>query len=173
MKTNRMKRLLRPLFVASLILASVDAQPNAPGEQHRFGTRLNQIVDRSENAPTNNFQLELSIAREGKTAKYRVTLNGGQVSTEFVDKIAKTKGDMLMISLQASLNPFEGGAEASIFLGRPLAWKSKVQDKAGEEKEITNIKSIGLTTKVALWFGKPVVIYDDEDEKITIKLAQL
>lgn len=32
---------------------------------------------------------------------------------------------------------------------------------------------MGLTTKVALSFGKAVLIYDDEDEKISVKLTQL
>ena len=48
-----------------------------------------------------------------------------------------------------------------------------MQDKAGDEKEIINLKSMGLTTKVSLFFGKPLVIYDDEDEKISLKLTQL
>ena len=169
-----MKRLIKVVLLLSL-LTPIIAQPTPalPGQPGRFSTRLNQIVDRSDEAQTNNLQLELSITREGKTARYRVTLNGGQVSTEFVDKIAKGKGDVLMINLQAGLNPFEGGAEANIFLGRPYIWKSKVQDKAGDEKEVTNQKSMGLTTKAALLFGKPVVIYDDEDEKISVKLVQL
>lgn len=169
-----MKRLVNLVMVFSLLIAAI-AQPTPapPGQQSRFNARLNQIVDRSDEPQTNNFQLELTITREGKTARYRVTLSGGQVSTEFVDKAAKGKGDVLMINLQASLSPFDGGAEASIFLGRPYAWKTKVQDKAGDEKETTNVKSMGLTTKVALLFGKPVVIYDDEDEKISVKLTQL
>ena len=168
-----MKRLLSALFLALLITGPVAAQPDPAGQRQRFNTRLNQIVDRGDEPTTNNFQLELTITREGKTARYRVTLNGGQVNTEFVDKIAKGRADALMINLQASLSSFEGGAEANIFLARPYAWKSKVQDKAGEEKEVSNVKSMGLTTKVALLFGKPVVLYDDEDEKISVRLTQL
>src|SRR5687767_11658668 len=169
-----MKRVLNAVLLSMLILSG-GAQTPQPGQPlQRQSVRLNQMVDRATDPETNNFQLELTIARGRRIARYRVTLNGGQVSTEFIDKLANSPGDARIINLQASLTPFDGGAEASIFLGRPYAWKSKVQDKAsGEEKEITNLKSMGLTTKVALAFGKAVVIYDDEDEKISVKLTQL
>ena len=163
------------LFGIALLLAlpTFAQSQSQSAAQPRFGVRLNQVVAHADDLQTNNLQIELSMDRDGKTARYRVTLSGGQVSTEFLDKLAKSAGDALSINFQATLNPFEGGAEASIFLGRPHAWKSKIQDKAGDEKEITNIKSIGLTTKVALPFGKPVVIYDDENEKISVKLTPL
>lgn len=93
-------------------------------------------MDRSEEAQTNNYQVELTIVRDGKTARYRTTLNGGQVSREFVDKVAKGKGDVLMISLQVSLMPFEGGAEASIFLGPQYACRIRWTRRAARRRRL-------------------------------------
>ena len=68
-----MNRTLALLLTAILSSAALLAQgaPIPPGQQGRFATRMSQIVDRSE-AQTNNYQLELTIARVGKTARYRV-----------------------------------------------------------------------------------------------------
>lgn len=65
----------------------------------------------------------------------------------------------------------DSGVDASIFLGRPLAYTTKLK-QGDQEKEVTSIKTLGLTTKVALAFGKPVVIYDDE-EQIALKVTEM
>jgi hypothetical protein len=43
----------------------------------------------------------------------------------------------------------------------------------GTEKEGVSFKNIPLMTKVALLPGKPVVLFEDDDEKIALKLTSL
>lgn len=72
------------LIVATACIAlPVIAQQQPSQAQQQFGTRLSQVVPRSETPREKNYQLELSITKGGKTARYRVALNGGQVSTSF------------------------------------------------------------------------------------------
>lgn len=127
---------------------------------------------------TNNYQLELIMQKGQKTASYKITLNGGSVNTELIDRITeKEEGAPQTISFYTSLTPFEeGGAEVQLNLGRYVVYKSMTQTKGappGAEKEVTMSKNIPLMTKVALFPGKPVVVFEDEGEKISLKLTTL
>jgi len=79
------------------------------------------------------------------------------------------------MSFNATLSPFdEGGGEVNLSLSRYVLYKTRAPVQgapAGTEKEVILTKSIPLTTKVALFPGKPVVIFDDEVEKISLRLT--
>jgi len=161
------------LLIAVGTFAQQPAQP-------RFQNRLNSIVAQNAAPSTRNYQLELTIQRGEKIARYKLTLNGGSVSTELMDRFAERVEGVAPFTLNfnATLTPFEEGAggEVTIFLGRSIAFKTKVQvpqAPPGTEKEVLTSKSIPLTTKVALLPAKPVTIFEDEDEKISLKLTEL
>jgi hypothetical protein len=167
-----MKRLLTTAFLAALLIFDCAAQQRQQ--------RLNQIVQAtgaSAEPQTKNYQLELTMSRAGKTATYRMTFNGGQISTDLLDKLAEqgTNAEPRTINLSVSFIPFEDeGGEASVFVSRNITFRTKAQGQEGKpDREIVQQKSIGLTTKVAMRPGRPVVIFDDEDEKITLKLTEL
>ena len=135
---------------------------------------------------TNNCQLELTIQRGNKSARYRLALNSGGLTTELMDRFAERQEGLppQTISLNAVLSPFEeGGGEVTLTLNRYITYKTKAQPQgtpylvppgaSEKEKEVTASKSIPLMTKVALFPGKPVVIFEDEDEKISLKLTEL
>ncbi len=157
------------LLMAMGTFAQQPAQP-------RFQNRLQSVVAQSGAPSTTNYQLELTIQRGEKAARYKMTLNGGSVSTELMDRFAERVegGAPLTLSFNATLNPFEegNGAEITIFLGRSIVFKTKSQVPTGE-REVFTTKSIPLTTKVALTMGKPVTFFEDEDEKISLKLTEL
>ena len=163
------------LVLAATITVAATAQ-NTPQRTMplpgRVGTQAN-----SEHPSTNNYQLELRIKRGDKEAKYLMVLSGGQISTELVDRTAK-KGEEIApqkISFNLSLMPFENGkgAEATVFVGRSLVWRSGVQQAANQTgRSIIQEIPIGLTTNAALFFEKPVVLFDDGEDKITLKLTQ-
>lgn len=117
------------------------------------------------------------MSRAGKTAKYRMAFNGGQISTDLLDKLAEhgTNAEPKTITFSVSFTPFDdGGGEASVFVGRNVTFKTRSPGRGDNpDREVVQQKNMGLTTKVALRPGKPVVIFDDEDEKITLKLTEL
>jgi hypothetical protein len=169
-----MKTILRTSAMILLISIGTFAQQPA---QPRFQTRLQSVVPQNGALSTKNYQLELTIQRGEKMARYKVTLNGGSVSTELMDRFAeRIEGAApLTFNFNATLTPFEegNGAEVTLFLGRSIVFKSKSQSAPGTEKEVLSSKSIPLTTKVALLKGKPVTIFEDEEEKISLKLTEL
>ena len=132
-------------------------------------------------------QLELAIQRGNKTARYKLTLNSGGVTTELMDRFAERQEGLppQTMSLNAVLSPFdEGGGEVTLTLHRYITYKTKAQPQGlsgvlpgslpgTAEKEVTASKSIPLMTKVALFPGKAVVIFEDEDEKISLNLKEL
>ena len=160
-----------------ILLITVGSYAQQPAQPH-FQQRLQSIV-RSEGPPsTKNYRLELSIQRGEKTARYKLTLNSGGVTTELIDRFAEKVEGMapVTMSLSVSLSPFEeGGAEAQVNLSRSVMFKTKVQvpGQPGAEKEGVAFKNIPLMTKVALSPGMPVVIFKDDDEKIALKLTPL
>ena len=167
-----MKRILSAALLATLLVLDCSAQ--------QARQRLNQVVQSSSaNAEPQekNFQLELTMSRAGKTATYRMAFNGGQLSTDLSDKLSEqgTNPEPRTISFSLSLNPFDdGGGEASVFVGRNITYRTKAVAQDGKsDREIVQQKSMGLTTKVALRPGKAVVLFDDQDEKITLKLTEL
>ena len=59
-------------------------------------------------------------------------------------------------------------------LNRNIAYKGKTQTPQGAgSTEIILTKSIPLITRVALSPAKPVTIFEDDDEKISLKLTEL
>jgi hypothetical protein len=172
-----MKTILKcGVMILLMTLSSFAQQFNNPRLPHPGFSGLNE---NSWKPATNNYQLELMIQRGQKTASYKLTLNGGSVNTELIDRFAEKQegGAPHTISFNASLVPFdEGGGEVQLNLGRYVTYKTKapVQGAApGSEKEVTASKSIPLMTKVALFAGKPVIVFEDEDEKISLKLTPL
>lgn len=156
-----------------LVLNSAAQQP-----QRRLHHIVQSPAPSSSELQEKNLQLELTMSRGDKSARYRMTFNGGQVTTDLMDKLSDqtTNSDPKTISFTASYVPFEdgGGGEVSIFIGRNITYRSKVAGQGNNpDREVVQQRSIGLTTKVALRPDKPVVIFDDEDEKITLKLTEL
>ena len=168
-----MKQLMVGLILGLAVTLTSEAQQPERGIRQR----ASQMVATSGQAPqTKNYQLELTMARGGKTARYRMVFSGGQISTDLVDKLAEGTGmGARTMSFSASLNPFDegGGGEVQLFIGRALPYVIKSKDGKGQEREVVQEKTLGLTTKVALRPGKPVVVFDDEDEKITLKLMEI
>lgn len=118
------------------------------------------------------------MSRAGKTATYRMAFNGGQISTDLLDKLSEqgTNSEPKTINFSVSLTPFEngGGGEAAVFVGRNITYRTKPPGQIpNQEREVVQQKSMGLTTKIALRPGKAVVLFDDDDEKITLKLKEL
>jgi hypothetical protein len=150
-----------------------------PAQQPGVSTRLNSVVttsSKSSEPQTKNYQLELTIARGGKTARYRIAFNSGSVQTDLIDKMAEQteNAEPKTMSFSTNLIPFDdGGGEATVFIGRSVPFATKVKDASGNDKSLIQQRSVGLTTKVALRPGKPVVLFDDEDQKITLKLTEL
>jgi hypothetical protein len=162
---------------AMILLMTVGNFAQQPGQQPHFQQRLQSII-RAEGPPsTKNYQLELSIQRGEKTARYKVTLNSGAVSTELIDRLAEKHEGMapITMSLSVTLSPMDEGAfEAQVNLNRAVMFKTKVQAQGGQpEKESVSFKTIPLMTKVALLPGKPVTLFEDDDEKIALKLTSL
>jgi len=123
---------------------------------------------------TKNYQIELTIQRGDKTARYKLTLNSGSVNTELIDRFNETEdgGAPRTISFSLNLSPFDdGGGEAVVTINRLIPFKTKAEIK-GVEKEVTLIKSIPLMTKVALTPGEPVMLFEDEQEKISLTLSE-
>lgn len=157
---------------------TVQCLAQQPGQSSGFRQRFNQIVQSvGGEAQTNNYQLELTMERGDEKASYRVAFNGGQVSTEFIDNLAKRGEDVepLIISFSASMTRFEdSGGEALIFIGRNVPVRTKAKTGPEEEpKLVTTYRNIGLNTKIALLPGKTVTIFADEDEKISLTLTEL
>src|SRR5688572_20220739 len=162
-----MNRFITMGFLATLLMFDCAAQQTRQ--------RLNQIVQAPSTVSepqTKNLQLELTMSRAGKTANYRMAFNGGQISTDLLDKLAEqaTNAEPKTINFSVSFTPFEdGGGEASVVVGRNITFKTKAPGRGGDQdREVVQQKNMGLTTRVALRPGKPVVIFDDEDEKITL-----
>jgi hypothetical protein len=113
------------LMILLMMVGSCAQQPGQP----RFQQRLQSIV-RSEGPPsTKNYQLELSIQRGQKTARYKLALNSGGVTTELIDRLVEKQYGMapLTISLSATFSPFdEGGGEVQVNLNRSIMFKTKV-----------------------------------------------
>ena len=175
--TMIMRKFVKTAFFATVLVFNCAAQQQP---QPQFQQRLNQIVRSPESTAeprTQNLQLELAMSRGGKTAHYRMAFNGGQVSTDLLDKLSEpgTNAEPKTISFSLSFAPFEdGGGEASVFVGRNITYKVKTPTRGDNpDREVVQQKTMGLTTKVALRPGKPVVIFDDEHEKITLKLTEL
>jgi len=177
-----MKTILRCTIPILLIAVSGFAQQPQP----QPGLRFPQSAPYGGYAgiPTakpssTNYQLELSVQRGDKTARYKLTLNGGSVMTELMDRFAEKQENAapMTMSFSASLTPLdEGGGEVNVTLSRSVQYKTKTQVQgapAGTEKEVTVTKSIPLMTKVALLPGKPVVLFEDEEEKISLQLTSL
>jgi hypothetical protein len=165
-------------FLVTLVFAfSLTTGSFGQSAQQQFQTRLNAVVRSEASVSTNNYQLELTISRGQKSARYKLTINGGSVSTELIDRLAdKQEGTAPQtIGFSATFNPFEsGGGEVQVNLNRYITYKSRAQVQgapAGTEKEVTMSKNIPLVTKVTLAAGKPVLIFEDEDEKISLKLT--
>ena len=123
-------------------------------------------------APARNYQLQLEITRGGKTARYKLALNGGSVNADLNDKTADPVigPDERTVRFNATLNPLpeEDGGELTISLSRTRAYKVRTGDK-----ETVQLRSVPLTTKVTLLPGAPVTIFDDEDEQLTVRLSVL
>ena len=61
----------------------------AQAQQPKIGTRLHSVVNSSGKTvepQTINYQLELTISRAGKTARYRMAFNGGSVQTDLIEE---------------------------------------------------------------------------------------
>jgi len=116
------------------------------------------------------------MQKGGKIARYLLTFNGGQISTELVDKLAEPKDaiEPRIINFTASFAPFEEskGGEISLHIGRSIPFKTKIMVQ-GAEREGIQYKPVSLSTKVALMPGKAVLLFDDEEEKISLKLTNL
>jgi hypothetical protein len=167
-------RLMRNVIIAALL--GVLALTTHAQQPPNIGMRLNSIVSKSGEPQTKNYQLELIITRAGKTARYRMAFNGGSVQTDLIDKLAEQSenAEPRTMSFSVNLNPFDdGGGEATVFIGRSVPFSTKGKDPSGQERNVVQQRSIGLTTKVALHPGKPVLLFDDEDQKITLKLTEL
>lgn len=170
--TILMRNFISAVLFGILALTAQAQQPN-------LGTRLHSVVNSSGKSiepQTKNYQLELTISRAGKTARYRMAFNGGSVQTDLIDKLAEESenAEPRTMSFSANLNPFDdGGGEATVFIGRAITYSTKAKEPSGQERNIVQERSVGLTTKVALHPGKPVVLFDDEDQKITLKLTNL
>jgi hypothetical protein len=173
-----MKTILQSSAMILLIAVGTFAQQPA---QPRFQTRLQSVVDQTGVPATKNYQLELTVQRGDKIGRYKLTLNGGSVNTELMDRFSERVEGFppLTFSFNTTLTPFEegNGAEANVFLTRSIAYKGKERPPqvppGGVEREVTLFKSIPLTTKVALFPGKAVTIFKDEEEKISLKLSEL
>ena len=167
-----MRNLITAILLGMLALTAQAQQPSV-------NTRLQSVVKstgKSIDPQIKNYQLELTIGRAGKTARYRMAFNGGSVQTDLIDKLAEQSESAAPRTMSFSLNlsPFEdGGGEATIFIGRALPYSTKVKEPSGQDRHIVQERSIGLTTKVALHPGKLVVLFDDEDQKISLKLTEL
>jgi hypothetical protein len=176
---------MRTIFTISLAILLIPVGSFAQQQpqhqpQPRFQTRLQNIVRKDEATATKNYQLELTMQRGEKSARYKITLNSGSVSTELIDRLAeRVEGSApLTVNFNASLTPFDegGGGEVAVSLGRSVAFKSKAQipgGPPGTEREVISFKPIPLTTKVVLSPGKAVVIFEDEADKISLKLTEL
>jgi len=133
----------------------------------------------TEKPSTNNYTLELEIKRGDRMARYAVTFSGGQIITELIDKLSdRMEGaEPRIINFNASFIPFDdAGGSLTITMGRSIPFKTRVPVQGaatGTEKEVTQFRSISLLTKVALLPGKAVTIFEDEDERITLKLTLL
>jgi hypothetical protein len=167
------------LIILLMTIGSMAQQPLQPGTRIRQPSFYPPNEGSAGKPATNNYQLELIIQKDQKTASYKVTLNGGSVNTELIDRsVEKPEGAAPQtITLNATLIPFEdGGGEVQLNLGRYVAYRTKAQVQgapAGTEKEVTASKSIPLMTKVALFPNKPVTVFEDEGEKISLKLTLL
>jgi hypothetical protein len=136
-----------------ILLMTVGSHAQQPAQPH-FQQRL-QSIGRTDPPPsTENYRLEFSIQRGDKTARYKITLNGGGVNTELIDRFAEKHEGMapITMSLSVTLSPIdEGAVEAQVNLNRSVMFKTKVQAQGGQpEKETLSFKNIPLTTKVAL-----------------------
>src|SRR4051812_2839027 len=152
---NLMRTWLKSVLLISLFSLTCSAQQPP--------VRLSSPPARTEKPQTKNFQIELQMKRGDKTARYVVAFNGGQVTTDLIDKLSETNsvGVPRKISFSLSFNEFEDGdgGEVSIHLGRSLPYKTKVQagapgNSTPTERELIQEVSMGLTTKVALHSGK-------------------
>ena len=170
-----MKRLLLVGLMSAAVVLNGNAQQ--PTQQMRQPMPQPQFSHSGGEPQTKNYQLELTMARGGKTARYRMVFNGGQISTDLVDKLAEQSESVAprTMSFPASLNPFDegGGGEVQLFIGRTIPFMTKSKDGTGQERDVVHEKTMGLTTKVALRPGKAVVVFDDEEEKITLKLTEV
>lgn len=167
-----MKYLLSVAIFALLLAFNSAAQQR----QQRL-SQVVQIPNSSAEPQEKNLQLELTMSRGGKTARYRMAFNGGQITTDLFDRLSEqaTNAEPRTISFTASYVPFEDeGGEITVFVGRNITYRTKVPGQGGNaDRELVQQRSLGLNTKVALRPGKPVVIFDDEDEKITLELTEL
>ena len=167
-----MKQIYAVLVSVAVVLTCEAQQPGRAIRQS--GPQVSQS---SGEPQTKNYQLELTMVRSGKTARYRMVFNGGQISTDLVDKLAEPVEGVAprTMSFSASLNPFDegGGGEMQLFIGRAVPYLTKSKDGAGQERNLVQERTMGLTTKMALRPGKAVVLFDDEEEKITLKLTEM
>src|SRR5437762_14067364 len=73
-------------------VAAPEAAPQDPAQKYlelrEAGKRSRVGLAAVPNAAPPNYQLELEIKRGGKTARYKLALNGGSVSAELNDKTA-------------------------------------------------------------------------------------
>jgi hypothetical protein len=168
-----MKQLVQTLLV--LLAIPLPCMAQQPGL--RVGVPLQQ---RSDKASTNNYRLELEMKRGDRVARYQIAFNGGSISTELVDKLSDgNSGEPRIISFSAQFTELDGGGgEVSVHIGRSLPFKVQSRvipagSSTSVERDVTQHKSIGLSTKVALFPAKPVTIFDDEEERITLKLTSL
>ncbi len=172
-----MKTWVQIPLLASILTLTCSAQQ--PGPPPQAGVRMMPGMQQRIEPSTNNYRLELEMKRGDKTARYLLTFNSGAFSTELIDKLADPKESIepRTIQFHSSFTPFENaGGEVSITLGRSVPFKvmNPVPNApAGTQRETTQFKSITLLTKVALFPGKAVTIFDDEDEKISLKLTSL
>jgi hypothetical protein len=151
--------------------------PGYPGFPQNSG-----LQQTSAKVSTNNYQVELQITHEKKTARYVVGFHSGQITSELIDHTveASETGAPHVISLTVSLTPFEDeeGGVASIFLGRSIRFKTSVPAQGGSPtppgsaRESYQERSVGLTTNAALLPGKTVLLFDDGHDKITLKLTK-
>jgi hypothetical protein len=105
-----------------------------------------------------------------------MTLNAGSITTELMDRFTDPMegAPPPTFALNASLTPFEEGVggELAVSLNRNVAYKGEKQTRQGSS-EVILTKSSPLIIRVVLLPGKPVTIFEDDDEKISFKLTEL
>ena len=130
-------------LIAMAVLVLFTTSISAQQDQKQFQQRLNTIVQPGPQPPreiqTKNLQLELTIARAGKTARYLMTFNGGQIQTDLLDKLAdpSTNAEPKFISFSATFTPFEdNGGELALFIGRTMNYRAGSRTENGVQRDI-------------------------------------
>src|SRR3954467_8216420 len=109
---------MRTLLKNGLMILLIAVGTFAQGQPPPSGPRFPQpggfgggygVAQPAAKPSTNNYQLELAIQRSNKTARYKLTLNSGAVTTELMDRFAEHQEGLppQTISLNVVFSPFE------------------------------------------------------------------